>query len=82
MCELSLLEADPFLKYLPSHLAASAIALARHTLREEVWPHELQLSTGYCLEDMKECISDLNKSFKNAPDLPQQAIQEKYKNKK
>ncbi|XP_014213848.1 cyclin-A1 [Copidosoma floridanum] len=82
LCELSLLEADPYLHFLPSHLAASAVALARHTLREEVWPHELELSTGYSLHDLKTCITHLHRSFKNAPDLPQQAIQEKYKNKK
>ncbi|OXU29124.1 hypothetical protein TSAR_013877 [Trichomalopsis sarcophagae] len=82
LCELSLLEADPYLQYLPSHLAASAIALARHTLREEVWPHELELSSGYSLQDLKECINHLQRTFKNAPNLPQQAIQEKYKSNK
>ncbi|XP_015178049.1 PREDICTED: G2/mitotic-specific cyclin-A isoform X2 [Polistes dominula] len=82
LCELSLLEADPYLQYLPSHLAASSIALARHTLQEEIWPHELELSTGYCLTELKECMSHLNKTFLNAPNLPQQAIQEKYKSSK
>ncbi|XP_011501243.1 PREDICTED: cyclin-A1 [Ceratosolen solmsi marchali] len=82
LCELSLLEADPYLQYLPSHLAASAIALARHTLREEVWPHEFELSSGYSFQDLKVCITCLHKSFKNAPNLSQQAIQEKYKTKK
>ncbi|KAI4477716.1 PREDICTED: cyclin-A2 isoform X2 [Polistes canadensis] len=82
LCELSLLEADPYLQYLPSHLAASSIALARHTLQEETWPHELELSTGYCLTELKECMSYLNKTFLNAPNIPQQAIQEKYKSSK
>ncbi|KAJ8675671.1 hypothetical protein QAD02_011457 [Eretmocerus hayati] len=82
LCELSLLEADPYLQFLPSHLAASAVALARHTFQEEPWPHELELSTGYNLQDLKQCIFCLLKSFKNAPNLPQQAIQEKYKSNK
>ncbi|KAL2712668.1 cyclin-A2 [Vespula squamosa] len=82
LCELSLLEADPYLQYLPSHLAASAIALARHTLQEETWPHELELSTGYSLHELKECISHLNKTFHNASNIQQQAIQEKYKSSK
>lgn len=82
LCELSMLEADPYLQYLPSQLAASAVALARHTLLEEIWPHELELSTGYDLKTLKECISYLSKTFRNASNIPQVAIQEKYKNSK
>ncbi|XP_012287078.1 cyclin-A2 [Orussus abietinus] len=82
LCELSTLEADPYLQYPPSLLAASAVALARHTLLEEAWPHELELSTGYSLQDLKECISCLNRTFANAPNIPQKAIQEKYKKNK
>ncbi|XP_011688507.1 PREDICTED: cyclin-A2 isoform X2 [Wasmannia auropunctata] len=82
LCELSMLEGDPYLQYLPSHLAASAIALARHTLREEIWPHELELSTGYSLKTLKECIAYLSKTFSNAPNMQQTAIQEKYRSSK
>ncbi|XP_076624758.1 cyclin A isoform X2 [Colletes latitarsis] len=82
LCELSMLEGDPYLQFLPSHLAASAVALARYTLLEEMWPHELELSTGYCLKDLKECIICLNKTFCNALNIQQQAIQDKYKSSK
>ncbi|KAL6425946.1 hypothetical protein ACFW04_008922 [Cataglyphis niger] len=82
LCELSMLEADPYLQYLPSHLAASAVALARHTLQEEIWPHELELSTGYDLKTLKECVTYLSKTFCNAPNIPQVAIQEKYRSSK
>ncbi|XP_011058546.1 PREDICTED: cyclin-A2 isoform X2 [Acromyrmex echinatior] len=82
LCELSMLEGDPYLQYLPSHLAASAIALARHTFREEIWPHELELSTGYNLKTLKECIAYLNRTFSNAPNFQQTAIQEKYRSSK
>ncbi|KYN29589.1 PREDICTED: cyclin-A2 isoform X2 [Trachymyrmex cornetzi] len=82
LCELSMLEGDPYLQYLPSHLAASAIALARHTLHEEIWPHELELSTGYNLKTLKECIAYLNRTFSNAPNFQQTAIQEKYRSSK
>ncbi|CAL7945136.1 unnamed protein product [Xylocopa violacea] len=82
LCELSMLEGDPYLQFLPSHLAASAVALARYTLLEEMWPHELELSTGYSLKDLKECIICLNKTFCNALNIQQQAIQEKYKSSK
>lgn len=79
LCELSMLEADPYLEYLPSMLAASAIALAQHTMLEEVWPHELELSSGYSLRDLKECVSNLTKTFEAAANNKQQAIYEKYK---
>ncbi|KAK0158871.1 hypothetical protein PV328_009814 [Microctonus aethiopoides] len=82
LCELSMLEADPYLQYLPSHLAAAAVAVARHTLQEEAWPHELELSTGYSIRDLRKCIGYLTETFSNAPNLPQQAIQEKYKSTK
>ncbi|XP_076664186.1 cyclin A isoform X2 [Andrena cerasifolii] len=82
LCELSMLEGDPYLQFSPSHLAASAVALARHTLLEEMWPHELELSTGYSLRDLKDCIICLNKTFCNALNIQQQAIQEKYKSSK
>lgn len=77
-----MLEADPYLAFLPSHLAAGAIALARHTLNEEVWPEELALSTGYSFKELKSCISCLTKTFSNACNIQQQAIQEKYKSSK
>ncbi|XP_051168900.1 cyclin-A2 [Leptopilina boulardi] len=82
LCELSMLEADPFLHFLPSILAASSVALARHTLNEEVWPHELELSSGYNLQDLKTCIICLQRTFNNANNIQQQAIQEKYKSNK
>lgn len=77
--ELSLLEADPYLKYLPSELAASCIALARHTLDQEAWPKDLENMTRYKFEDLKPCISHLNETYSNASTFPQQAVREKYK---
>ncbi|XP_076227714.1 cyclin A isoform X2 [Nomia melanderi] len=82
LCELSMLEGDPYLQFLPSHLAASALALARHTLQEEMWPHEIELTTGYSLKNLKECIIFLNRTFCNALNIQQQAIQDKYKSNK
>lgn len=35
--ELSLVDSDPFLKYLPSHMAAAAIALANNTVTGGSW---------------------------------------------
>lgn len=77
-----MLEADPYLNFLPSHLAAAAVALARHTLQDEIWPHELELYTGYSMKDLRECVGYLSKTFSNAQNIQQQAIQEKYKSSK
>lgn len=37
LCELALQDGDPFLKYLPSVIAASAVCLARHTTGQVAW---------------------------------------------
>jgi cyclin A len=37
LCELALMNSDPFLKYLPSEVAASSVCLARHTLEQPAW---------------------------------------------
>lgn len=77
-----MLETEPYLETLPSVLASSAIALARHTLEEEAWTEELRQNTGYELKFLHACIKFLNVMFVKAPTLPQQAIQEKYKSER
>ncbi len=37
LCELALQDGDPFLKYLPSVVASSAVCLARHTMGQVAW---------------------------------------------
>lgn len=37
LAELTLLEADPFLKYLPSQTAAAAYCLANYTVNRSFW---------------------------------------------
>lgn len=37
LSELALQDADPYLKYYPSVIAASAICLARHTMAQLAW---------------------------------------------
>lgn len=79
MSELSLLVADPFLKYLPSQISAASIALARYNLDLPIWSEELAESTGYTILDLQEIILHLAKQHVAATDLQQQAIQEKYR---
>ncbi|XP_019873543.1 cyclin-A2 [Aethina tumida] len=82
LSELSMLNGDVYLEYLPSMIAASAIALARHTLTEEPWTNELVAYTGYELDDLQKCIEFLNVMFRMAPLHSQHAIQDKYRKQK
>lgn len=79
LCELSMLDADPFLTYLPSTISAGALALSRYTLDLPIWSRMLETNTGYQLEDLKDIILDLNKVHQKTETLGQQAIQEKFK---
>uniref|UniRef100_A0A8C3XMM3 Cyclin A n=1 Tax=Chelydra serpentina TaxID=8475 RepID=A0A8C3XMM3_CHESE len=79
VAELSLLEADPFLKYLPSQTAAAAYCLANYTVNRHFWPETLAAFTGYSLSEIVPCLSDLHKACLDASHRPQQAIREKYK---
>jgi len=80
LAELTLIESDTFLNFLPSQIAASSIYLSMYTL-DKKWTKQVADELGYDFEltELKECIQALHKSMKAAPQLPQQAIQEKYK---
>ncbi|KAJ8385177.1 hypothetical protein AAFF_G00192280 [Aldrovandia affinis] len=77
--ELSMVESDPFLKYLPSQTAAAAFVLANHTLTGGSWSQSLVEFTDYSLEDLMPCITDLHETYLNAARHPQQSVREKYK---
>ncbi|XP_040073235.1 G2/mitotic-specific cyclin-A-like [Ixodes scapularis] len=78
LCELTFLEDDPYLQYLPSIVAGASLCLANHTLNRYPWSSDLVLYSGYNVEDFKECIHSLHSSFCNAGTQAQQAIQKKF----
>uniref|UniRef100_G1SIX8 Cyclin-A2 n=1 Tax=Oryctolagus cuniculus TaxID=9986 RepID=G1SIX8_RABIT len=80
--ELSLIDADPYLKYLPSVIAGAAFHLALYTVTGQSWPESLVRKTGYTLETLKPCLMDLHQTYLKAPQHAQQSIREKYKNSK
>ncbi|TNN47956.1 Cyclin-A2 [Liparis tanakae] len=80
--ELSLVDSDPFLKYLPSHTAAAAYTLANHTVTGGSWPKSMTEMTGYSLEELMPCVEDLHQTFLSAPQHAQQSVREKYKGPK
>lgn len=81
LAELTLIDADTYLMYLPSQIAASAIYLALYTLDKE-WTEQIEDICAYSVDEMKWCVQDLYKTMQQAATHPQQAIQEKYKQAK
>lgn len=80
LCELTLLEGDPFLQYRPSLTASSAIAVARHCLEySEMWPQHMIQQTGYKLTDLVTCINEINKTHARVPNIPEKAVCVKYR---
>ncbi|XP_017272901.1 cyclin-A2 [Kryptolebias marmoratus] len=80
--ELSLVDSDPFLKYLPSETAAAAYILANNTVTGGSWPKSLVEETGYTLEDLMPCIEELHRMYLSAGQHAQQSVREKYKGSK
>lgn len=82
LAELTLVEGDPYLKYLPSQVAAASICLANIALGQDPWSISLQQNTEYLVSDFQDCLQDLYKTYCGAAEHPQQAIREKYKQEK
>ena len=96
LCELAAQDGDPFLKYLPSVMAASAVCLARHTLTLEPWVRVtpllpsltplqtllLQHYSGYSVSELSQCLQDLHRTHALAHCHAQQAIRTKYSSDK
>ncbi|KAG8511223.1 Cyclin-A2 [Galemys pyrenaicus] len=80
--ELSLIDAEPYLKYLPSLIAGAAFHLALYTVTGQSWPESLVQKTGYTLDSLKPCLLDLHQTYLRAPQHAQQSIREKYKSSK
>lgn len=82
LTELTLLDADTYLSFVPSIIGASAVALARHTLGFAAWDANMVRRTGYAVEEIRMCLIALHRTFSQANTGAQQAIVEKYKQQK
>lgn len=85
LCELTLMETEPFLNEQPSAVGAACVALSRlaHDVPAgDIWPSHVQQATGYSLRQLVPCIRHLHASWTQAPLNAQQAIREKYKSEK
>ncbi|XP_056140304.1 cyclin-A1 [Lampris incognitus] len=79
VAELSLLEMDLLVRYIPSMVAAAAYCLANYTINKAQWPGALQDFTGYTMAEIVPCLKQLHKLHLAAESHPQQAIRIKYK---
>lgn len=82
LAELTMIEAEPFLKFLPSVIAASGVCLANITRAQEAWPEVMVRTTGYQYHELADCMHHMYSAFCQAPQHPQQSVREKYKQDK
>ncbi|XP_036372778.1 cyclin-A2-like [Megalops cyprinoides] len=80
--ELSLVDSESFLKYLPSHTAAAAFVLANYIITRGSMSQALVEMTKYTLEDLMPCIVELHQVHITASRNAQQSVREKYKSSK
>lgn len=69
------------LKYLPSQIAASAVLIARTSLKRHPWSPTLVKYTGYDEPDLSLCINEI-KTVLNISGNQQQAVYRKYSSSK
>ena len=83
LIELTILDGDIFLPFLPSQIAASALYLALLTCNRS-WTKQMAdlIGHSYELSECKACVVEMFKFYQNAGSYPQQAIQLKYKQAK
>jgi len=82
LVELSMLDGERFLKYLPSVISTSCVCFAHHTLGYTGFMETVSNVTGYSFADLSACINDVLAIFVEAPSLPHPAIREKYSKEK
>lgn len=82
LAELTLVDMDTYIKYLPSVTSAAALCLARYSLGMDPWPQSMVKKTGYEVGHFVDCLTELHKTYMGAETHPQQAIVEKYKTDK
>lgn len=83
LAELTLLDVDTFIGFLPSQIAASAVYLAMLCF-DIPWTKQVAdgLGYGHDLSELRACIKAMHNAMQEAPGKPQQAIFEKYKSAK
>jgi hypothetical protein len=64
--------------YLPSHIAAAAIAHGLRIVGRPPWTATLQFYTGFRYDQLLQCMQEMKEFVKKAPGLKTQAVFKKY----
>jgi len=79
LCELILVQGDPYFEFSPSLIAAAAIAYSRNCIGfHDPWPPCLAKSTGYFIRDIRDVAHCIFTTHSNAPTLKERAAINKY----
>ena len=70
------------LRFLPSTIAASAVLVARASLRRHPWSPTLLKYTKYDEGDLQSCIQEMRRTFLDPNNQQQQAVFRKYSSSK
>jgi cyclin A len=64
--------------FLPSAVAASAVTIALHTLGFNCWPESLRKVSGYSKSDLKDCIEEIMRIYRDTATSNLAAVKTKY----
>jgi len=82
LCELTVIDFELSVKYLPSMIAAASILVANIVLNIPTWSKTLEHYTEFKIEELCQCAKDICALYRDASGLQQQTIQSKYKSPK
>ncbi|XP_063723280.1 cyclin-A2-like [Symsagittifera roscoffensis] len=82
ICELTLLQGETFLCFLPSQKAAASLYVAAAALNMDKWMESVPKKCGFSLRELESCIRYTHKYYSLAPKLTWTAIQDKYKDER
>ncbi|KAM8872808.1 cyclin-A1-like [Synchiropus picturatus] len=80
LADLSLMDVNLLVRHDSSKVAAAALFMANYRVNRENWPEDLDLFSGYPVEDIAECVDELYKLELISATRPLQGIRTKYKN--
>ncbi|KAM9820932.1 cyclin-A1-like [Neosynchiropus ocellatus] len=80
LADLSLMDVDLLVRHDSSKVAAAALFIANYRVNREIWPEDLDLFSGYPVEDIEDCVDELYKLELISATRPLQGIRTKYKN--
>ncbi|ESN92226.1 hypothetical protein HELRODRAFT_116074 [Helobdella robusta] len=82
MLETTTVFGDCFLKFSPSMISTSCVALSHYLINMTGCMSELSRITSYTVFSLSECLNSIFTTLHNSPNVPQQALRVKYNSEK